>query len=141
MSEENEALFRRFVDEVLNPRNYDHMEEFVAPDFLMDGRAFGAEGYRQTHQRWRKGLPDLHIEIEHVVADGNLLAFHVIFSGTHKGTFHYRHFAMPPTGKRIEWRNIQFRRIENGMFVEGWHVNDTLGLMEQLGAELTQPAP
>ncbi len=74
MSDENKAMFRRYVEDVLNPGEYDRIEEFMAPEYVnysvgVDGkpevRTRGPEGYRQSHLRDRVAFPDLHIGIQH----------------------------------------------------------------------------
>jgi predicted SnoaL-like aldol condensation-catalyzing enzyme len=51
----NKELFRRFLDEVVNPGAPERMEEFVAPDYIdHTSDARGPEGYRDNH---KKSLP------------------------------------------------------------------------------------
>lgn len=59
-----------------------------------------------------------------------MLAFHLTYSGTHKGKFR----DIAPTGRKVSWSAMQFRRVENGKFVESWGVSDTDGLLEALGS-------
>lgn len=40
----------------------------------------------------------------------------------------------PPTGRAIAMRTCDFHRIENGVIVETWHLEDFLSLLRQLGA-------
>ena len=143
MSEENKALFRRFVDEVLNPGEYDRMEEFVAPEFMNyivgphgePAVTFrGPEGYRQGHLGFRAAYPDFHIKIEDIIAEGDLIAIHMIWSGTHLGEWR----GISPTGTKVAWGSTLFRRIANGMFVEGWGVTAIHRELQALGVDLSQ---
>jgi predicted ester cyclase len=40
---------------------------------------------------------------------------------------------IPPTGKRVTVSGIGIHRIVDGKIVEQWGIDDTLGLMQQLG--------
>jgi len=55
-------------------------------------------------------------------------------SGTHKGEF----MGIPPTGKRVSIEETFFFRIAAGKIAEYWGQQDTMGMMQQLGAI---PAP
>ena len=143
MSEENKAMFRRYVEEVLNPGNYDCIEEFVAPEYVnyslgLDGkpqvRTRGPEGYRQAHLDYRAAFPDLHIAIQHIVAEGDLIAVNTVWSGTHMGEY----LGIAPTGKRVVWGMMLFRRIANGKMVEGWVTPAIHRQLQALGVDLSR---
>jgi predicted ester cyclase len=129
MSEENKRLVRRYIEEILNTGKYDRLEEVIAPEYV--NRVVGTrgpDGYRQNHRRWRDAFPDLHVRIDDIIAERNLVAIHMTWSGTHRDEFR----GIAPTGKYMEWASTQFRRIERGMIVEGWGVTDNWRLL-QLG--------
>lgn len=130
--EENKELFRRFVEEVVNPGASDRMEEFVAPGYIEHTTdTHGPDGYRDNHSKILAAFPDFHVEIEKIIAEGDMLAFHLTYSGTHRGEFR----GIAPTGKKVSWASMQFRRVEDGMFVEAWGLSDTQGLLEALSEE------
>lgn len=131
MSEANKALVRRYIDEALNTGAYERLEEFVAPEYFnRTAGTQGPAGYRNNHLRWRESFPDMHIAIEDIVAEGDVVAIHMIWSGTHTGEFR----GISPTGKHVKWASTQFRRVRDGMVVEGWGVTDLWRLTEQLNA-------
>ena len=143
MSEENKAMFRRYVDEVLNPGEYDRIEEFVAPEYVnysvgIDGKlvagTHGPEEYRQAHLKDRAAFPDLSITIGNIVADGDIIAIHTIWSGTHEGE--YRGIA--PTGNHVVWDMMLFRRVANGKMIEGWVTSASHKQLKCLGVDLSQ---
>lgn len=70
-------------------------------------------------------FPDLHIEVEHLTADGDDVAY--TMTGTHQGPLK----GHPPTGKSVRIRGMQISRVER------WGSSDELGMMTQLG--LVQP--
>ena len=143
MSDENKAMFRRYVEDVLNPGDYDRIEEFVAPEYVnysvgVDGKpevgTRGPEGYRQSHLRSRAAFPDLHIGIQHIIGEGDWIAVNTIWSGTHKG----EHLGIAATGKRQVWPMMLFRRFANGKMVEGWVTSAIHRQLQALGVDLSR---
>ena len=142
-AEENKTIVRRYIEDVINTGEYDRLEEFIAPGYInhivgpsgervITGR--GPEWYGQSHSGVRAAFPDLHIEIEDIIAEGDLVAIHMIWSGTHMGEFR----GIAPTGKHVSWGNTAFRRVANGMIVEGWGTMAIWRQMLALGADLGQ---
>jgi predicted ester cyclase len=78
----------------------------------------------------RGGLPDLHMTIEDILADGDKVTVRLTVEGTHKGA----QLGIPPTGRRIRIAGIVVLRIAHGQLVEGWNSWDQLGLLRQIGA-------
>jgi predicted ester cyclase len=75
-------------------------------------------------------FPDIHANIEHIVAEDNLVVVFLNFTGTHIGEFQGR----LPTNKPVNIRSADLYRIENEKIVEHWDVVDQLNLLQQTGA-------
>lgn len=87
-------------------------------------------GHREFLTEIRRSLPDFRAEVEAVVADGDLLAARITYSGRHLGTLR----GVPPTGRLLTWEAMTFRRYDDeGQVVERWIVTDNLSLLHQLG--------
>ncbi len=78
---------------------------------------------------FRSAFPDLHQEIEDVVAAGGTVAVRVIMTATHRGSF----LGVAPTGRRVWCEGMDFFRFREGKVAEHWTATDDLGLMQQLG--------
>jgi steroid delta-isomerase-like uncharacterized protein len=132
-AEENKALFRRTYEELLNTGEYSVAEELVAPDFVNHeappGRDRGPESMRGLASMLRTAFPDLHFEIEELIAEGEMVAGRLTMSGTHDGPL----MGTPPTGRSVRQDHMHFVRFEDGKAVEHWGVRDDLGMMKQLG--------
>jgi predicted ester cyclase len=63
----------------------------------------------QAHEE----VPGVSVEIESMVAEGDMVAVRLIFSGTHA-----------PTGERARWPEMIFARFSEGKAAESW-VTDT----------------
>ena len=97
------------------------LPDHVSPD---------AQGHREVLADIRRSLPDFRAQVEAVVAEGDLLAARITYSGTHLGTMR----GVAPTGRVISWEAMTFRRYDDeGRVVERWIVGDNLGLLHQLG--------
>ena len=77
----------------------------------------------------RSAFPDMHVEVEHLVADDDNVAFAYTLTGTHDGPFQ----GHDATGRKIEVRGMQISRFADGLLVERWGSSDELGIMSQLG--------
>jgi steroid delta-isomerase-like uncharacterized protein len=76
------------------------------------------------------GFPDLTIDIEELVGEGDKVVWRVIASGTHTGTFQ----GVPATGKAVKFGAHYTFRCEHGKIVERWSTIDRLAILTQLGA-------
>ena len=138
-TEQNKALVRRLVEEVINQGNIRVIDELLIPDFieheeLPPGIPPGREGPKALFTMLRSAFPDLKATIEHLIAEGDKVVLHMTWTGTQKGEF----MGVPPTGKRISIDVIDIIRIAGGKYVEHWGVMNSMAMMQQLGA---MPAP
>ena len=78
-----------------------------------------------------EGFPDLHLEVQDTVADAEMNAQRILFTGTHTG--HFR--GLPPTGRKVRFCSLEISRMVNGKAVEHWFEMDTLAMFEQLGLQ------
>ena len=131
--EENKALVRRFVDEVQSAGNIDAIDELCSPEFVNHSAPSGMpqnrEGVKQVTAMFRQAFPDSYFTVEDMIAEGDKVATHKTFHGTHEGEF----MGMPPTGRRVSMELIDIVRISEGRVVEHWSMGDNLGMMQQLG--------
>jgi steroid delta-isomerase-like uncharacterized protein len=132
-TEENKALVRRFY-EGWNKRNLNQMMDLIAPDgvdhALPPGFPPGVEGVRKLLTMYQEAFPDIHIQIEDMIAEGDKVVTRMTATGTNTGEY----MGMPASGKRINVPGIDILRVTNGKLVEHWHNEDNLGMMQQLGA-------
>jgi steroid delta-isomerase-like uncharacterized protein len=127
--EENKELVRRFYREAINERDAGACERLLSADFVHDGEARGREGQRQAVQYFLEAFPDLRHEIELILAEGDLVAAHQRWRGTHGGEF----MGVAATGKRVEFSSTAVLRVGDGLIAEAWDEVDVAGLMSQLG--------
>jgi steroid delta-isomerase-like uncharacterized protein len=115
--------------------------DLVADDFVEHQESPGFErtrtGVLQMFGAYRAAFPDMRMEPEDVLADGDRVVARVRATGTHQGDF----MGMPATGRAIDVQLIDIMRIgEDGRAHEHWGVFDALRMMQQLGA-IPTPSP
>ena len=130
--EDNKATTRRWYEGVFNNGNLDLINELFAPNFVDHDPVNplpGLEGVRQVVIMYRSGLPDLHITVEDLVAEGDKVVARFRAQGTHGGAL----MGVPPTGKQVTVTGIDVLGFENGKIAEHWGNRDDLGMLQQLG--------
>ena len=108
-------------------------DDLVAADAVdhdpAPGQVAGPEGYRAMFEELRTAFPDLNVEVEHLVADDDDVAFAYTLTGTHTGPFQ----GFQPTGRSFRVRGMQISRFSDGKLIERWGSSDQLGILTQLG--------
>lgn len=74
-------------------------------------------------------MPDFHVTMEDVIAEGDKVAGRWTAHGTHEDEL----VGIPPTGKEATWTGMTIYRLAGGEIVEAWWSRDMLGLLIQLG--------
>jgi steroid delta-isomerase-like uncharacterized protein len=131
--EENKNIVRRY-QEAYNNNDLDALDEVVATDVLtpkiMPGVPSGLEGAKAVHRRSLQGMPDFHTTIDDLIAGGDRVVARITMTGTHTGDF----WGFPASGKKVTFTGIYIVRIENGKIVEHLGEEDSVSLMQQIGA-------
>jgi steroid delta-isomerase-like uncharacterized protein len=135
--QENKALVRRFVEKVQNQHNLAEIDELYSPNFVDHSGSSnppGIEGVKAFFTMMFTAFPDMHFIIRQQLAEGDQVATHKTFFGTHLGTF----MGIPPTGKQVSVEAMDILTIREGKITDHWSVGDFLSMLQQLGVV---PAP
>lgn len=127
MSDENRELVRRYYADVLNGRNLDAVGEFYADERIVERVQGGCFAYFQA-------FPDLHLNIDELIAEDDRVFCRSTMTGTHDGEYK----GIPATGRQVSSESAEVFRIADGKFVGYWCLANVAGLMRQLTEE---PAP
>ena len=115
---ENKDVQRRIIDEVINQKNLDLADELFSEEHKLypesTGVGRGPEGMKQAFAGLHEEFPDIHVDIESIVAEGDMVAIRLTFSGTHA-----------PSGEKAVWPEAVFARFSEGKAIESWEVTDT----------------
>ena len=137
---DNKALVRRHFKEFFNERDLGRAAEVCATDYVEHavapfgdaepGAVDGPEHVRETVAWLTDQYADLRMDVEALVAEGDLVAARVLSVGTHTGQAGH---VLPPTGKCFSSHQTHWFRITDGKLAEHWATRDDLRTMLQLG--------
>jgi steroid delta-isomerase-like uncharacterized protein len=127
-------LMKRFTD-FINTASDELAGELISPQatFFVPGRSEplqGPDGYQEIIAMMRAGFPDVQWTLEELIVEGDRVAARFTMRGTHLGSF----LGVPPSGKTIEVKAVNFYRFADGQIVEEHGQPDLLGLLQQIGA-------
>jgi predicted ester cyclase len=136
-TEENKAIVRRFYEEIMNHGNVEILDEVIAPDFEDHGEALfgsfkGREILKQGIVATHGILPDLHVSLEDMVAEGDYVGVRGTMRCTHQGEW----LSVAGTGNELTWKGIAMFRLAGGQIVQRWFNSDGLTIVQQLGLVL-----
>ena len=124
VSETNKGLVRRLVEEVLNERRLDVIDELYHPRL--------APAARRWIEPFLASFSDIHMRIDDLIAEDDTVVGRFSCSGTHSGDW----LGHPPTGRRFtDVAEVYIFRIADGRIVRAWGLEDTLSRLRQLGLE------
>jgi steroid delta-isomerase-like uncharacterized protein len=132
--ETNKKLIHRFT-EVINAAEWDGLDELLTDDFTRhcqatpDVQVNSREEFKKLQESFLISMPDQHITIEMLIAEGDKVAGYATYSGTLTGPMGN----FPPTGKSMESKFLSIFRIEEGRIAELWIEWDNLAILTQLG--------
>ncbi len=136
VEEHNKIVIQQYWEGKWNDRRPEILEECQTPDVVYHGTSVSMNGideYRAVYQSYLSALSDTHIEIEGMMADGDLVMSRCQFSGVNTGELE----GQTATGKTVKIQMFTVFRLVNGKIAEEWEIMDELGFMMQLGMELT----
>ena len=124
-TEEGKELVRRLVEEVVNRRDLDALDEIATGQL--------ARLARRWISPFRASFPDFTMRIVSLVAEGDRVVGHFACSGTHTGEW----LGIAPTGRRFEdVDEIYVFTVGDGKLVAAYGVEDNLSRLRQLGIRL-----
>jgi predicted ester cyclase len=131
-TEENKAIFRRYIEEVPNQGNLEAVDE-IFDRYLAhqpDGSTLERtpEDVKRFQTEFREAFHNMSLSIDDQIAEGDKVMTRVTLRGTHLGELR----GIAPTGKEIEIKGVSiFRFSSEGKVVESWDALDQLSLMRQ----------
>jgi predicted ester cyclase len=96
----------------------------------------GPEGWKASIAHLRGVFADLTVEIEHIVADGDMVAVRSVGRGKHTGQL----LGVEGTGREVEFRAADFHQVIDGRIVRTWHLEDYFSIATQIGVEFSRGA-
>lgn len=140
-AEGNKDLCRRFIQKIVNKGELSLIGDFMSPDVvnheLVD--SFGDSELPHGHNiEWmtdlvylyRHAFPDLHVEVQDQIAEGDRVVTCFRMQGTQKKAL----MTIAASGRKIDIAGIRVDRLAGGRIIESWSHLDVIGMLRQLAA-------
>jgi predicted ester cyclase len=119
---------------VINTQKLNRRGEFFSQDYIWhqtngtDVRS-SQDSSHVAMKRWLfTAIPDVHYIIDHVIAEGDMVAINTTATGTAKGEM----FGLPAGQKKVRYKQMFFFRLKDNKITEQWEVVDVDGIKTQL---------
>ena len=131
----NKALVRQWFEEVWNQQREEMIDKLRAPDSIAVGLGHGnaevpTDVFKNFYYNVLEAFPDLHGEIDDIIAEGDKVAARLTFTATHLG----HSLGVPPTTRKVRFGCLVMARVVNGKIADAWNSVDHLGILHQVGA-------
>jgi steroid delta-isomerase-like uncharacterized protein len=133
MAQDNAAIVRAFVDDVITQGNIEAAGKYAWEDVVeqvpFPGQGPGLDGLKDVLRAMRTGFPDIVFSIQEQITEQDKVSSRFEWTGTHNGEF----LGIPATGRPVRVWGIVIDRLQGGRIKETRIIMDSLGLMAQLG--------
>jgi steroid delta-isomerase-like uncharacterized protein len=131
----NKELVLREYDEIWNKGNFEFADRAVHADFtdhpptrFFDVGRTGPDALIEAGRSFRHAFPDFHDSPELVLAEGDMVAYLGMISGTQEKEL----FGFPASGRPMRVWGVNFFKLRDGKIAERWGQFDVLSMMQQL---------
>jgi predicted ester cyclase len=100
----------------LNKQDWPKLKQFVAAEVRHNGRRIGLSGYQEMLEKDFDEIPDLHFNIELLIADPPHVASRLGFDCTLRGSFLGLHL----NGKQVTFAENVFYEFREGKIEQVW---------------------
>jgi len=115
--EENKAIILRVIEEIVNQGNLSAIDDLFAPTFVdrsAPDQPPGPTGVKEFVSLIRAHLPDLHIDIDELIAEDDKVVVRTTWRGRPRGA------------SEVNRTMIQIFRLADGVIVEEWNEGESL---------------
>ena len=137
-TEENKAIVHRYLKEIINEGHFEVAEQILAPDYVNHtaggGIGTGRDAYIKGLQALRTAFPDWHVDVQAMIAEGDMVSDRLQVRATHAG----QGAGVAPAGMGLAGEVVHMWRLANGRLAEGWYFG-TPSLMNGLFAAISPP--
>jgi predicted ester cyclase len=119
MVADNKEVVRRVFEEIFARKNEDAIDELFDENFIDHGPGqdlHSRDEFRSVISKWLCAVPDVQIELSHLIQEGDTVGWVATSTGTHTGDA----FGFPATGKQFDLTTTHIAVVRNGRMVERW---------------------
>jgi len=132
MSETHKPIIRRFIEEAINKGNFSVLDEVIHPDYTYrspDQELQGIESLKGLFTAYRVAFPNLNMQIDDLIIDGDKTVTCFTLTGLHDGDL----MGIAATGKQVKVNGMILSRFEDDKIIEEWEILDQFTMFQQLG--------
>jgi predicted ester cyclase len=127
------ALARRVYDVLWTRGELDQVDRLIGRGYVGEAPGtrpvVGRDGLRGLVRRWRRGFPDLVVDVDGQLGEADRVVSRLTFRGTHGGRF----AGMSRTRRPLELPVIAMMQTQAGTVTQEWFEFDRRLMLEQLG--------
>ena len=132
-AQDSKQVVREFVDRFVH-KDVDGSAAFLSSDVVVYAsgvpQPMNFDAYKQFGRMYLAAFPDLVGTIEEQIAEGDKVVTCITWRGTHQGAL----LGIPPTGRRVEVRDVLVDHFRDGKIIERYEMTDNVAMLQQLGA-------
>jgi steroid delta-isomerase-like uncharacterized protein len=130
--QDNPAIVKKFIDEVLNHKKIEMTSDFFWEDMVeqvpFPGQKPGISGLKEVLLGMWAAFPDMHWSVQEQISQDDRVMTRFEWTGTHQDSF----LGIAATGRKVMVWGVVIDRLDRGKIRETRLIMDTLGLMGQL---------
>ena len=135
MADDTRTIVHEWFERVWNRGEADAIDELLAEDARVHGLK-GADGsdvggraeFRAMHGAFRDAFPDMRVDVDECLVDGERMAFSCRVRGTHAGGG----LGCEATNRPVDFMGMGFVRVRDGQIVEAWNTFDFQAMNAQI---------
>ena len=120
-------IYRSYIA-CLNRQDWPKLGQFVDDHIRRNGQPLSLSGYRKMLETDFEEIPDLHFDIQLLIADPPYVASRLAFDCAPKGRF----LGLNVNGRRVRFAENVFYEFQARRIVEVWSVIDKTAIEAQL---------
>lgn len=135
-TEANRNLMKRHVA-TMNSGRIEDFDDYCSDDYKWIGvepdrmgSVTGRDEFKNVIGDLIAALPDIHVEIVEMVAEGNDVAVHITLEGHHTGK---EMMGVAPSGAYVKWHGYSIYTVRDGKICEESFFDDTYAIEKALG--------
>jgi len=122
-----EELIKFANDEIMEKGNLGLVDKIFTANYVAHAGGKNYKGHqfvRRFSGQLRSAIPDIRlVEVKILLHSGDIIAWQRTLSGTHKADM----MGIPPTGQKVEWREMVVSRFDGEKIAEEWVVSELVG--------------